>query len=78
MEQVGRAEDALTALGLDRFRVRVTAPGEYVLQLAEAERPGWSAVEQAALAALAQEGVAPVRLVWSSRVSGFYDREGTP
>jgi pyridinium-3,5-biscarboxylic acid mononucleotide sulfurtransferase len=75
LEQVGRAEDALAALGLDQFRVRVTAPGTYVLQLAEAERPGWAEVEQVALGALDQEGVAPVQLVWSDTVSGFFDRK---
>ena len=75
LEQVGRAEDALAALGLDQFRVRVTAPGAFTLQLAEAELPGWAGKEQVVLAALEQEGVAPVQLVWSDRVSGFFDRE---
>ncbi len=78
LEQVGRAEDALAALGLDQFRVRVTAPGAFTLQLAEAERPGWAKVERVALAALGLEGVAPVQLVWSSRVSGFFDRKDEP
>lgn len=76
LARIGRAEDGLMELGLMDFRLRLPEPGAMVLQIAEAERLRFKARRAAIESLLAAELALPVNVVFSEKVSGFYDRRG--
>ena len=72
--RLGRAEDALWALGLRRFRVRLPERGAAVVQVAEAERGAWEACADQALDAVTAHGLPEAEVDFVEEVSGYYDR----
>ena len=73
MYLIGRAEDRLMSVGLGDFRLRSPGGGELLLQVAEAERERFRSAGAAIDAALS-ELPHPVRVEFSDKVSGYYDR----
>lgn len=74
LSRLGEAEDALTALGLNDFRLRVPAPGRFTLQIAAPEKELAVERESEILDALDGLSLTPVEMLFADRVSGFYDR----
>ncbi len=75
---LGEAEDALVALGLRDFRIRVLAPDSFVLQIQQSEQDSYRQCSGLAQAVLDQAGFGSAETVFTDRVSGFYDaREGS-
>ena len=75
LEALGRAEDALGALGLDRFRLRCLGDQGYALHVEAGERVRFLGIRKEAAGRLAELGFVDVATVFLDRLSGYFDRE---
>jgi len=72
---VGRVEDNLSALGLQRYRFRLLKGRAFLLQIHEQERNEWQKVKKQALDLISGYGLAPVDVELTGHLSGFFDKE---
>jgi uncharacterized protein len=73
MTRIGRAEDALMALGVLHFRLRALRDGRFLLQLALSEKKIWELNQEQGLRILRSAGVDAPELLFAERVSGYFD-----
>lgn len=73
LARLGLAEDALCRMGLRQFRLRVTRSGA-ALHIAREEAATWYAIRDWAMARLVEEGFEDVGVVFTTKLSGFFDR----
>lgn len=73
LERLALAEDQLSALGLEYFRLRIPGPSTYTLQLELREKSFLSQHHEEIHTILNHFGFTPYSLLWSDNVSGFYD-----
>jgi hypothetical protein len=70
---VGRAEEALTVLGLAHFRLRFLGQAGYVLHIGEREKEGYILKREAVSSCLAAAGFPGVPVEVVRTLSGFFD-----
>lgn len=73
---VGRVEDSLSALGLSRFRFRVTGRERNLLQIHPDENHLLRNHQECMRDLVALEGLAPFDISLTSRLSGYFDSPG--
>ncbi|PTN38506.1 hypothetical protein [Desulfonatronum sp. SC1] len=73
MEAVGRVEDGLSALGLSRFRFRVTGRERNLLQIHPDESRVLHDQEEYLQDLIRAAGLGPFELAITSRLSGYFD-----
>ncbi len=78
LARLGAAEDALAALGLRNFRLRVVAPGRYALQIHQSEQDHHQQCSGLIHTILDQTGFGSAETVFTDKVSGFYDARERP
>lgn len=78
LARLGLAEDRLQELGLSCFRLRITAPGSFYLQIDSREKAFWSQNKDRVQQILDSEGFPGARTLFSRRISGFFDHAGQP
>jgi pyridinium-3,5-biscarboxylic acid mononucleotide sulfurtransferase len=72
--KVGRAEEALTVLGLAHFRLRFIGRAGYILHVGEREREPYFRKAEEVSACLAEAGFPGVPVEVVRTLSGFFDR----
>ena len=73
LEAVGRVEDGLSALGLSRFRFRITGGERNLLQMHPDESHAVRGLERRLRDLIASAGFAPFDIDVTPRLSGYYD-----
>lgn len=82
LARLAAIEDELWRLGLKDFRLRIVSGANsltqyYILQVAAVEREHFNACRRQIFAVLFRDGFHPVELVFSDKISGFFDhRQG--
>ncbi len=74
LERLGRAEDALFALGLRRFRLRIIAPDQAALHVAQEEAVLLQQEQETVRRVLLREDFAEASLETVGELSGYFDR----
>lgn len=73
MEAVGRVEEGLSALGLSRFRFRITGGDRNLLQVHPDESHALHTHEKCLHDLVARAGLAPFAIALTTQLSGYFD-----